>query len=134
MSIKTWWWDLYNDHTEEQNIYEVLLPFRRNEKNACYCVDGFSCMKSGVLNMGPCKRTPSLPTGAPMALSYPHFYQADKHYLDVSRQYYPIHLLTLFNSGMAIRPKNRRIRIPDSIAYFLHCGFGFWIRIPILIT
>lgn len=57
-------------------------PSRRNEKNACYCVDGFSCMKSGVLNMGPCKRTPSLPTGAPMALSYPHFYQADKHYLD----------------------------------------------------
>ncbi len=28
-----------------------------------------------------------------------------------------------FSSGMAIRPKNRRIRIPD----FLHCGFGFLI-------
>ncbi len=34
---------------------------------------------------------------------------------------------------MAIRPKKWRIRIPDSIAYFLHCGFGFQIRIPILI-
>jgi len=31
----------------------------------------------GVMNMGPCKTTESLPTGAPIALSYPHFYQAD---------------------------------------------------------
>jgi scavenger receptor class B protein 1 len=57
-------------------------PNRRNEKNSCFCVDGFPCMKSGLLHMGPCKRTPSLPTGAPMALSYPHFYQADPHYLN----------------------------------------------------
>jgi len=57
-------------------------PSRRNEKNECFCVDGFPCMKSGVLHMGPCKRTPSMPTGVPMALSYPHFYQADQYYLD----------------------------------------------------
>ena len=31
----------------------------------------------------------------------------------------------MLKSGMGIRPKNRRIRIPDSIAYFVHCGFGF---------
>ena len=57
---------------------------RKNEDNACYCVDGFKCLRSGVLNMAPCKRTPELPTGAPLALSYPHFYQADPHYLNVS--------------------------------------------------
>ena len=27
------------------------------------------------MNMGPCKTSESLPTGAPIALSYPHFYQ-----------------------------------------------------------
>ncbi len=34
----------------------------------------------------------------------------------------------LFITGMAIRPKNRRIRIPDSSANLLQFGFGF--RIP----
>jgi len=54
-------------------------PELRNEENKCYCMDdkGFPCFKSGVMNMGPCKTTESLPTGAPIALSYPHFYQAD---------------------------------------------------------
>ena len=61
--------------------------FRRNEANSCYCVDGFACFKSGVLNMAPCKRTPERPMGAPLALSYPHFYQADPHYLNVSIAY-----------------------------------------------
>merc|ERR1719348_2092664 len=32
--------------------------------------------------MGPCKTTESLPTGAPIALSYPHFYQADQSFRD----------------------------------------------------
>ena len=27
------------------------------------------------MNMGPCKTSESLPKGAPIALSYPHFYQ-----------------------------------------------------------
>ena len=50
---------------------------RRNEDNECYCRkdQGFDCYKSGVLNMAPCKATPDRPDGAPIALSYPHFYQ-----------------------------------------------------------
>ena len=32
--------------------------------------------------MEPCKRTVDLPKGAPIALSYPHFYQADQSFLD----------------------------------------------------
>ena len=46
----------------------------RNEENACYCLadQDFTCFKSGVLNMEPCKRE----TFAPLALSMPHFYQA----------------------------------------------------------
>merc|ERR1712210_405447 len=59
-------------------------PELRNEENKCYCMDdqGFPCFKSGVMNMGPCKTSESLPKGAPIALSYPHFYQADQSFRD----------------------------------------------------
>jgi len=59
-------------------------PELKNEENKCYCMDdqGFPCFKSGVMNMGPCKTSESLPTGAPIALSYPHFYQADQSFRD----------------------------------------------------
>jgi len=56
----------------------------QNLANSCYCQEdqGFSCLKSGVLNLEPCKATPELPHGAPIAISFPHFYQADQGYLD----------------------------------------------------
>ena len=83
-------------------------PELRNVENECYCMEdkgcqilfifisitrktsvtvwrmkiysatGFPCFKSGVMNMGPCKTTESLPTGAPIALSAPHFYQVTR--------------------------------------------------------
>ena len=58
---------------------------RRNEDNECYCRkdQGFDCYKSGVLNMAPCKATPDRPDGAPIALSYPHFYQVCLSHLSV---------------------------------------------------
>lgn len=88
-------------------------PERRNEANACYCVDGFKCLRSGVLNMAPCKRTPERPTGAPLALSYPHFYQADPHYLnaveglspDKERHQFYVDLSPEFGFPLAIRPR-----------------------------
>lgn len=62
-------------------------PDLGNPDNQCYCMeDGgrgvskehkFPCFKSGVMNMGPCKASEGLPAGAPIALSSPHFYQAD---------------------------------------------------------
>ena len=66
-----------------QIIFILIFIFISNEKNKCYCTwrikicsaTGFPCFKSGVMNMGPCKTTESLPTGAPIALSAPHFYQ-----------------------------------------------------------
>ncbi|TRY74958.1 hypothetical protein TCAL_08665 [Tigriopus californicus] len=53
-------------------------PEKRNPDNECYCLEdeGFKCYKSGVLNMEPCKRA----TQAPLALSMPHFYNADPVY------------------------------------------------------
>ena len=52
----------------------------RNEENKCYCLenDGFRCLKSGVTYMEPCKRE----LEAPLALSMPHFYQADPSFLE----------------------------------------------------
>jgi hypothetical protein len=50
-------------------------PERKNSGNACYCMAnrGFKCFKSGLLDLGPCKREDNnLP---PLALSMPHFYQ-----------------------------------------------------------
>jgi len=88
-------------------------PTRRNEANKCYCVEGFACMKSGVLNMAPCKRTPDRPKGAPLALSYPHFYQADPHYLnaveglqpDKERHQFYVDVSPEFGFPLAIRPR-----------------------------
>ena len=58
-------------------------PAKRNPANSCFCMkqEGFSCFKSGVLNLEPCKQTQDLPRGAPIAISFPHFYQADPSFL-----------------------------------------------------
>jgi len=88
---------------------------RRNPDNECYCMEeeGFKCFKSGVLNMAPCKITPDLPKGAPIALSYPHFYQADESYLDAVEGLNPqkekhefyVDISPDFGFPLAIRPR-----------------------------
>jgi len=90
-------------------------PELRNVENECYCMEdkGFPCFKSGVMNMGPCKTTESLPTGAPIALSAPHFYQADQSFRDAvigmkpdkekHQMYADIH--PKFGFPLAFRPK-----------------------------
>jgi len=88
-------------------------PTRANPANQCYCREGFSCYKTGVLNMAPCKTRPDLPLGAPIALSYPHFYQADPSYLDAveglapdkERHQFYVDVLPEFGFPLAIRPR-----------------------------
>ena len=57
-------------------------PEFRNPDNACYCMKDedtkFKCFKSGVMDMKPCKRD----SNPPVALSQPHFYNADQSFLD----------------------------------------------------
>ena len=85
----------------------------RNTDNKCYCLKGFDCFKSGVLNMAPCKISESLPAGAPIALSYPHFYQADPHYLsaveglqpDKEKHEFYVDIAPEFGFPLAIRPR-----------------------------
>jgi len=88
-------------------------PKMRNPANKCYCVDKFACFKSGVLNMAPCKRTVDRPDGSPLALSYPHFYQADPSFLEAVEglnpqkeihQFY-VDLLPELGFPLAIRPR-----------------------------
>jgi len=90
-------------------------PKRNNPDNACFCLEeeGFSCFKSGVFNMEPCKRTAELPLGAPIALSYPHFYQADPSYLaaveglspEKEKHQFYVDVLPEFGFPLAIRPR-----------------------------
>eukprot|EP00092_Neocalanus_flemingeri_P083587 GFUD01104923.1.p1 GENE.GFUD01104923.1~~GFUD01104923.1.p1 ORF type:complete len:171 (-),score=67.51 GFUD01104923.1:144-620(-) len=63
--------------------------------------------------MEPCKRTPDLPLGAPIALSYPHFYEADQSFLDAvvglkpnkeEHQFY-VDVVPEFGFPLAIRPR-----------------------------
>lgn len=46
----------------------------RNPENKCYCPDGH-CLKYGAFNLSRCA------FGAPLALSFPHYYDADPSYL-----------------------------------------------------
>ena len=91
-------------------------PTRANAANACYCLaeENFDCFKSGVLNLAPCKRTDTLPHGAPIAVSFPHFYQADPSFLDAiesglspekdKHQFY-VDVEPQFGFPLAIRPR-----------------------------
>ena len=75
--------------------------------------EGFDCYKSGVLNMAPCKTRPDLPKGAPIALSYPHFYQADPSYRnaveglkpDKDKHQFYVDIAPEFGFPLAIRPR-----------------------------
>jgi len=87
----------------------------KNADNQCFCMkdEGFDCFKSGVMNMAPCKVTADLPNGAPIALSYPHFYQADPHYLnsveglkpDKEKHQFYVDISPEFGFPLAIRPR-----------------------------
>lgn len=46
-----------------------------NPKNKCFCSGGH-CLKPGAFNLSQCT------FGAPLALSYPHYYNADPSYLE----------------------------------------------------
>ena len=89
---------------------------KRNSANACYCLaeENFECFKSGVLNLAPCKRTDSLPQGAPIAVSFPHFYQADPSFLaaiesglnpEKDKHQFYVDISPQFGFPLSIRPR-----------------------------
>ena len=75
--------------------------------------EGFTCFESGVYDMGPCKIAPGRPYGAPLALSAPHFYQADPIFREqvlgltpnkTKHQFY-VDVVPEFGFPLAIRPR-----------------------------
>ncbi|MGH0164676.1 UNVERIFIED_CONTAM: hypothetical protein FKN15_047307 [Acipenser sinensis] len=55
---------------------EVLASPEINPANAGFCVPAGTCMGTGVLKVNVCRK------GAPVVVSFPHFYQADQKYVD----------------------------------------------------
>ena len=94
------------------NAHDDPDPAKRNPDNECYCLrdDNFKCFKSGVLNMEPCKRE----THAPLALSMPHFYNADPSFLEAfagglhpekEKHEFYMDVVPQFGFPLAIRPR-----------------------------
>lgn len=86
-------------------------PDVKNPDNECYCLkdEGFRCFKSGVTYMEPCKRE----LMAPLALSMPHFYQADQSFRDAidgmkpekEKHEFFMDVVPEFGFPLAIRPR-----------------------------
>lgn len=55
---------------------DVLAPPQENPANAGFCVPAGDCLGKGVLKVSVCR------DGAPIVVSFPHFYQADKRYIE----------------------------------------------------
>uniref|UniRef100_A0A671L767 Lysosome membrane protein 2-like n=1 Tax=Sinocyclocheilus anshuiensis TaxID=1608454 RepID=A0A671L767_9TELE len=55
---------------------DVLAPPDENPSNAGFCVPAGDCLGKGVLKVSVCRQ------GAPIVVSFPHFYQADKRYIN----------------------------------------------------
>jgi len=122
-------------------------PTRNNTENECYCLEdeGFRCLPSGAMYMEPCKRADQ----APVALSMPHFYQADpiyrervggmtpnkeKHqfYMDVVPQFgFPLAIRPRFQLNVVISgdedfPEGKIAKVPkDLVLPFLWAQDGF---------
>ncbi|KAI5613211.1 lysosome membrane protein 2 [Silurus asotus] len=55
---------------------DVLAAPDENPANAGFCVPAGECLSKGVLKVSVCRE------GAPIVVSFPHFYQADQKYID----------------------------------------------------
>ncbi|KAG9261839.1 lysosome membrane protein 2a isoform X1 [Astyanax mexicanus] len=55
---------------------DVLAAPDENPSNAGFCVPAGDCLGKGVLKVSVCRE------GAPIVVSFPHFYQADTQYID----------------------------------------------------
>ncbi|KAM8885395.1 lysosome membrane protein 2a isoform 2-T2 [Spinachia spinachia] len=55
---------------------DVLMNPKENPTNAGFCVPAGDCLGTGVLKVSVCRQ------GAPIVVSFPHFYQADPKYIN----------------------------------------------------
>ncbi|XP_062868043.1 lysosome membrane protein 2 [Trichomycterus rosablanca] len=64
---------------------DVLASGKNNPENKGFCLDKKKCLDDGVLNVAVCRK------GAPVVVSFPHFYLADKKYVDALEGISPVH-------------------------------------------
>ncbi|XP_067294254.1 lysosome membrane protein 2-like isoform X3 [Pseudorasbora parva] len=55
---------------------DVFAPPDENPSNAGFCVPAGDCLGKGLLKISVCRQ------GAPIVVSFPHFYQADEKYIN----------------------------------------------------
>ncbi|XP_076842494.1 lysosome membrane protein 2 [Brachyhypopomus gauderio] len=65
--------------------HEVLASPKNNPENEGFCLPQDKCLDDGVLNVAVCRK------GAPVIVSFPHFYLGDKKYVDAIEGLTPIH-------------------------------------------
>ncbi|KAB5549199.1 hypothetical protein PHYPO_G00064640 [Pangasianodon hypophthalmus] len=63
----------------------VLASGKNNPENEGFCLEKDKCLDDGVLNVAVCRK------GAPVIVSFPHFYLADKKYVDAIEGVSPVH-------------------------------------------
>lgn len=59
---------------------DLLASPEENPDNECYCMSGQygPCLKTGAMRLAPCRG------GAPVVISWPHFYNGDEEYVNQS--------------------------------------------------
>lgn len=63
----------------------VFASGKNNPENEGFCLDPANCLDDGVLNVAVCRK------GAPVIVSFPHFYLGDKKYADAIDGLSPVH-------------------------------------------
>lgn len=64
---------------------DVLANATNNPDNEGFCLDKNNCLDDGVLHVGVCRK------GAPVVVSFPHFYLGAQKYIDAIEGISPVH-------------------------------------------
>uniref|UniRef100_A0A1A8R1D3 Scavenger receptor class B, member 2 n=1 Tax=Nothobranchius rachovii TaxID=451742 RepID=A0A1A8R1D3_9TELE len=86
---------------------DVLMSPDNNPTNAGFCVPAGECLGTGVLKVSVCRE------GAPIVVSFPHFYQADEAYINAvdglnpQKEYHETYLDLQPTMGVPIRACKR---------------------------
>ncbi|KAF5894664.1 lysosome membrane protein 2-like, partial [Clarias magur] len=65
--------------------HAVLASGKNNPENEGFCLEKNKCLDDGVLDVSVCRK------GAPVIVSFPHFYLADQKYVDAVEGISPVH-------------------------------------------
>ncbi|KAM9450698.1 lysosome membrane protein 2-like isoform 2-T2 [Clarias gariepinus] len=63
----------------------VFASGKNNPENEGFCLEKNTCLDDGVLDVSVCRK------GAPIIVSFPHFYLADQKYIDAIEGISPVH-------------------------------------------